>query len=169
MIFVLVFYSLAYLYDSNWGDWRGYPDFSMAAETTSISISSGDFEIYQERGQYFTYEEIEKLKKMKGIASIYEEPYTKGLSLNLKQNQIDNYWKYYGTKASSEMSIVKSNGNLPIYDLKYYVINTKEINVLDKAYPQYHFEKLLQKQQIILISPERQGKERVCENRGFSG
>lgn len=167
MIFVLVFYSLAYLYDSNWGDWRGYPDFSMAAETTSISISSGDFEIYQERGQYFTYEEIEKLKKMKGIASIYEEPYTKGLSLNLKQNQIDNYWKYYGTKASSEMSIVKSNGNLPIYDLKYYVINTKEINVLDKAYPQYHFEKLLQKQQIILISPERQGKEQTTIQKGM--
>lgn len=155
MLFTLVFYSLAYLNDYNWGDWDEYPDFSMAAETTSVSVISGDYEIYQDKEQYFSYDEIQKLEQIEGISMIEKQPYTNGISLDLKKDQKDAYWESYHTKEEAVLDIVKDENILPIYGLEYQVLNSEEIEDMKKSYPQYHFEKLLRKDQIIMFLPDK--------------
>lgn len=155
MFFTSMFYSLAYLNDYNWGDWDEYPDFSMAAETTSVSVISGDYEIYQDKEQYFSYDEIQKLEQIQGISLIEKQPYTNGISLDLKKDQKDEYWESYHTKEEAVLDIVKSENILPIYGLEYQVLNSEEIKDMKKSYPQYHFEKLLQRDQIIMFLPDK--------------
>lgn len=155
-VLLMVFYAAAYLHDYDWGDWNSYPDFSMAAETTSISIVSGKYEIYQNRGQYFSYHEISELEQMQGISRIRKIPYTDGLSLNLKKSHLNDYWKKLYTDKDEMIDIVPEDDTIPIYDLNYYILNKKEVLHLMEKYPNNHLDDLLQKNSIALYLPKYQ-------------
>lgn len=129
MIFSSGFYAFAYLNDSDWGDWDDYADFNMAAKTTVVSVKVGEYEVYQEPRQYFTFDQIHKLERMEGISKIEKEPDTAGIG-----------WF--------------REGNSPVYDLNYQILSDQEIIELQKKYPQYPMKKLLQDHQILIYMPK---------------
>lgn len=146
--------SRAYLQDYDWGNWNEYPDFSIGAETTSISVTSGDFQIYRNQNQYFTYKEAEKLESMEGIKKVNKKVYSDGISLNLTKDEMDRYWKQFYEKQDSMTNIMPDHGMTPIYNIDFLVLNRKELKELKKEFPQYSWENLKKKNTCMMFLPK---------------
>lgn len=167
LLFVSSFYSLGYLHDYDWGDWNQYADFSIQAERTSISIASGDFWIYRNLDSYFTFQEAEKLQAMEGVSRVRKIPYTDGISLNLEENQMNEYWKQFYEEKESVTNIVSDHGEIPIYDIDFCLLSENELEKLEKKDSQEFWQSLRKKDAAILILPKTENGENHGMKKGM--
>lgn len=149
-----IFYSLAYLHDFDDGDWDRTPDFFMLSRQTSVSVTSGDFRIYQNLDSYFTAGEVQKLESMDGVSGVRKVPFTDGLSLNFKKGQMKDYWKQFLESTESMTNIVPDHGVVPVYDLDFYVLDAEELEKLERKEPKESWERLREKDTVVMILPE---------------